>query len=277
MSLQLDYPYLYCSRITFPTPLPYQLNCIPMNNIPEFTFKARGDGMASDRHLLETLRQRVFKVRRTDNAPYEWLQWKRYVPERQRFSAFKTVRVQSRGNDGIVQPGPGKPSCEDNYAVTMEGVVRLFDRESLPEWITEQYGYWDEGIVRGVQAVKDDAIVSAAFSRPERRIYRHIRISPLFQSRGEDTSHAPEVFLRSLRDTVVSAYAPGSDDNTAGSFIVDGLLHHSELVLNMFEQSLRRDLQLGPSTSPGTSTSTLATGTFNPASHQSSNAEKQGD
>jgi hypothetical protein len=75
----------------------------------------------------------------------------------------------------------------------------------------------------------------------------------------------------------VSVSAPGLDDKTAGSFIVDGLLHHSELVLNMFEQSLRRDLQLGPSTSPGTSTSTLATGSFNPASHQSSNAENQGD
>jgi hypothetical protein len=97
----------------------------------------------------------------------------------------------------------------------------------------------------------------------------------LFQSRGGDTSHAPEVFLRSLRDTVVSASAPGSDDNTAGSFIVDGLLHHSELVWNMFEQSLRRDLQIGPSTSP--ETSTLATGSFNPASAHSSNAEKQGD
>jgi hypothetical protein len=137
-----------------------------MNNVPEFTFQARGDGMASDRHLLETLRQEVFKVRRTDNDPYEWLQWKRYVPERQRFSAFKTVRI-----DGIGQPGPGKPSCEDSYAVTMEGLVRLFDRESLPEWVMEQYGYWDEGLVRGVQAVKDDAIVSAAFSRPKRRIY----------------------------------------------------------------------------------------------------------
>jgi hypothetical protein len=136
-----------------------------MNNVPEFTFQARGDGMASDKHLLETLRQDVFKVRRTDDDPYEWFQWKRYVPERQRCSAFKTVRVQSHGNDGIVQPGPGKPSCEDNYAVTMEGVIRLFDRESLPEWVTEQYGDWDEGIVRGVQAVKDDAIVSANLTR----------------------------------------------------------------------------------------------------------------
>jgi hypothetical protein len=49
--------------------------------------------------------------------------------------------------------------------VTMEGVIRLFDRESLPEWVMEQYGYWDEGIVRGVQAVKDDAIVSANLAR----------------------------------------------------------------------------------------------------------------
>jgi hypothetical protein len=47
----------------------------------------------------------------------------------------------------------------------MEGVIRLFDRESLPEWVMEQYGYWDEGIVRGVQAVKDDAIVSANLAR----------------------------------------------------------------------------------------------------------------
>jgi hypothetical protein len=29
--------------------------------------------MASDRHLLETLQQKVFKVRRTENDPYEWL------------------------------------------------------------------------------------------------------------------------------------------------------------------------------------------------------------
>jgi hypothetical protein len=138
-----------------------------MNNVPEFTFEARGDGMASDRHLLETLRQKVFKVRLTDNDSYEWLQWTQHVPGRQSFSAFKTVRVKSRGNDGIVQPGPGKPTWEDNYAVTLQDLMLLFEGESIPEWIMPQLNHRDYVLLQGWQDMLHDVNVSTGLARPQ--------------------------------------------------------------------------------------------------------------
>ena len=135
-------------------------------SVPELTFQGDTFGKATNDHLREALAEPLFKVRRTETDPYEWLEW---VVSRSKTSAwhseFSAKRVNSDGSDGIEQP---ESSCVLEYAkIRPRRIFALFGKP-MPEWITQRLTLGDKGVIQAVTNVVDGGVVSISLVRFER-------------------------------------------------------------------------------------------------------------
>lgn len=127
-------------------------------SVPELTFQGDTFGKATDGHLMKALAERLFKVRRTETDPYEWLEW---VVSRSETSAWHS-EFSAKRVDGIEQPGS---SCVLKYAKIRPRRIFALVGESMPEWITQRLTLGDKGVIQAVTNVVDEGVVSISLVR----------------------------------------------------------------------------------------------------------------